>query len=65
MRLVLGGSSLGGSGLGGSTDGSDLAGVSSSAVSLVLGAMRLCFWCDLLAVSLSLSLFYFPRAEFI
>ena len=62
-RSVLGGSSLGGSGLGGDADGCDLAGVSSGAIFPVLGATRPCFWCDLLAISLSL--FYFPGAEFI
>ena len=36
--------------------GCDLAGISSDAISPVLGATRPCFWCDLLAVSLSLSL---------
>ena len=36
--------------------GHDLAGVSGGAISPVLGATRPCFWCDLLAVSLSLSL---------
>ena len=69
---VLGGSRtrsvLGGSGLGGGVDGSpvlgcDLADVSGNAISPMLGVMRSCFWCDLLAVSFSL--FYFPRAEFI
>ena len=50
--------SLGGLGLGGSADRCDLVGVSGGAISPMLGATRPCFWCDLLAVSLSLSLLF-------
>ena len=64
MRSVLGGSGLGGGADGSPVLGCDLVGVSGGAISPVLGVTRPCFWCDLL-VFLSLSLFYFPRAEFI
>ena len=69
-RLVLGGLSLGGDdqawvdwawvaapmGTISPVLGCDPACVSGGAISLVLGVTRPCFWCDLLAVSLSLSL---------
>ena len=65
---VLGGlrtrSVLGGLGLGGGADGCDLAGVSGSTISPVLGATRPCFWCDLLVISLSLSSIFLGRNSF-
>ena len=66
-RSVLGGSGLGGDdralvaapmGAISLVLGCDLAGVSGGAISPMLGVTRLCFWCDLHAVSLSLSLLF-------